>query len=463
MEIYRMKKSLFAVAALSAFAGAAQAQSSVTVYGILDVGYQGSNLNQGTVSTTTGNTLLKTNTSAFAASGEQTSRLGFKGTEDLGGGSSAFFTVELGLQPMYGNLSGSSSTNDLQQGNTNGAGSAIDNRQTFVGLKKNGIGQFALGRQYTPIFNAGAATSPGQYNNIQGDVIYVGSTNGTAGQTQNSGFTNRGDSALTFQTESFAGARLAGMFAMQNSNSTIGANGFASGNSTQGGGQTNWNGWGLSADYTWNKLYLVAAAQQFSEKYDNTIWNKDGAVINLNGANPNSGQVTGTGTVLTNTNLKDKQSFLGATYDFGILKAYLQYSNRTVVQNSAINSSTASTYISTIGIAGAPTLTRSAQQIGVRSYITPTIEAWASAGNGRYRGQNITTTGMSSVGSYGAQGPSTRFTAYQLGANYYLSKRTNLYGIFGAYTSASGSQGSASIASGAANSNQYALGVRHTF
>ena len=38
-----MKKSLFAVAALSAIAGAAQAQSSVTVYGVLDVGYVGAN------------------------------------------------------------------------------------------------------------------------------------------------------------------------------------------------------------------------------------------------------------------------------------------------------------------------------------------------------------------------------------------------------------------------------------
>ncbi len=36
-----MKKSLFALAAVGAFAGAAQAQSSVTVYGILDVGFQG--------------------------------------------------------------------------------------------------------------------------------------------------------------------------------------------------------------------------------------------------------------------------------------------------------------------------------------------------------------------------------------------------------------------------------------
>jgi len=66
-----MKKSLLALAAMGAFAGAAQAQSSVTVYGILDVGY----INQksdgtGTTATTTGNF------SALGQSAESTSRLG---------------------------------------------------------------------------------------------------------------------------------------------------------------------------------------------------------------------------------------------------------------------------------------------------------------------------------------------------------------------------------------------------
>jgi len=45
-----MKKSLFAVAAVTAFAGAAQAQSSVTIYGIMDVGYQGKNTRASTAS-----------------------------------------------------------------------------------------------------------------------------------------------------------------------------------------------------------------------------------------------------------------------------------------------------------------------------------------------------------------------------------------------------------------------------
>ncbi len=41
-----MKKSLLALAALSAFATAAQAQSSVTVYGVLDVNYVSSEVNK---------------------------------------------------------------------------------------------------------------------------------------------------------------------------------------------------------------------------------------------------------------------------------------------------------------------------------------------------------------------------------------------------------------------------------
>ena len=125
-----MKKSLFAIAAVTAFAGAAQAQSSVTVYGILDVGFQGRS--------TTVNNVKTTSTQFNGDGGETTSRLGFRGTEDLGGGTSAFFTTEFQLYPTNANLSGDS----------NGG---LFNRQTFVGLAQKGIGRFAIGTQYTPI------------------------------------------------------------------------------------------------------------------------------------------------------------------------------------------------------------------------------------------------------------------------------------------------------------------------
>ena len=117
-----MKKTLFALAATTAFVGAAQAQSSVTVYGILDAGYVGYNTRAANLPTTAGGlsgVVNKTTGNAFSSSAESTSRLGFKGTEDLGGGLSAFFTIELGLTPQSQQLVNSSGT---------------QNRQTFVAL-----------------------------------------------------------------------------------------------------------------------------------------------------------------------------------------------------------------------------------------------------------------------------------------------------------------------------------------
>ena len=63
-----MKKSLFAVAAVTAFAGAAQAQSSVTVYGIMDLGYYGTNASTSSQAAGT----VKTQTSRITNGNEST-------------------------------------------------------------------------------------------------------------------------------------------------------------------------------------------------------------------------------------------------------------------------------------------------------------------------------------------------------------------------------------------------------
>jgi len=376
-----MKKLLLALFAASSM-GAVQAQSSVTVYGILDVGYSGISTRASTPSTTT-----KTQTNKFDQSAEQTSRLGFKGNEDLGGGTAAIFTAEFQLYPQDATLSG----------NTNGG---LVNRQTFVGLKKNGFGRAAVGTQYTPVFNAVAATDPGQLNNAVGSVIYP--ANGSDVTT--TAFTVRSSNALTVQSDSFKGARIGAMYAAKNQDTT------QTGPNT--GGTTNINGYGLTADYTWNKLYAVAAYQNFRNE------------------TTSSSTATPVATAMTNnngTNVVDGQTYIGTTYDFGILKAYASWVNRNAT--SVLNSNQFAK--------------RQAQQIGVRAYITPVVEGWASVGNGRYT-------------AFGVGQPTANFTGYQAGANYYLSKRTNLYGIFG-------STQTSSTSNGAAGANQYAMGVRHTF
>ena len=426
-----MKKSLLAVAAIGAFASAAQAQSSVTVYGILDVGYIGSNTKEGT------NGTAKVQRSAFGQSAEQTSRLGFKGTEDLGGGSSAFFTVELGLTPQNSELSGGTATDAFQR-NTNNSGSAVDNRQSFVGLKKNGIGQFAFGRQYTPVFNTGAATSPGQYNNIQGDVVYAGGSSSTYGNSNSGnsngvGFTNRASNALTAQSDRFAGFQVGGMYAMNNQNNTETAAPGTTG-ATFGGGNTNWNGWGLNGNFTWQKLYVGIAYQAFKTQYSTGVF-QSATITNLNSVGVTTGQTTAAANLYPASQISDKQTLVGATYDFGILKAYAQWVGRKI-QNDYVTSAT---------VGAGDQLNRNAQQIGVRSYITPTIESWASIGTGKIKA---------------TQGAATsNFVGWQLGSNYYLSKRTNVYAIYGQSNTSSSSD----VAGSNSGANQYALGVRHTF
>jgi predicted porin len=94
-----MKKSLFAIAAVTAFAGAAQAQSSVTVYGIMDAGY----------ATVTNTTAAGGTTTGLQSGGLAASRLGFRGTEDLGGGLRAGFVMESEMNTANASSTGLSS------------------------------------------------------------------------------------------------------------------------------------------------------------------------------------------------------------------------------------------------------------------------------------------------------------------------------------------------------------------
>ena len=421
-----MKKSLLAVAAIGAFASAAQAQSSVTVYGIMDVGYVGGNTRTAVGGTT--NTVTKTTGNQFSGSAESTSRLGFKGTEDLGGGTSAFFTIELGLAP-------SDSTSGFKNSAT------TMNRQSFAGLKKNGIGDFAIGTQYTLVQNSVAATDAAGTNNILGDMIYtsgtgVGNTSdanlgGNLGYAAGQSYTIRAQNALTVNTATFAGFTGHGLLIMNNSNTNqtmlSGTNGYT-------GGTNNQNGWGLGVDYTWNKLFVTAAVQQLTAKQ----------AYNLNGQSPTAAgynfNVFGGGQASSlGTNVKDNQYYVGATYDFGILKAYAQYISRkaTLDQNTGFYAK------------------RTGEQIGVRSFITPTIEAWAQGGLGK-------------MTAYGSTNPAANLTSWQVGSNYYLSKRTNLYAIYGqvgtsnvAYSGTGTNVANQNPSS--FNASNYAVGVRHTF
>jgi predicted porin len=117
----------YALAAALALAGsAAQAQSQVQVYGVVDAGL-----------VTEYGTPTGTNTSMSGGIGYG-SRLGFKGTEDLGGGMSAVFVIESGFAADTG---------------TSTQGGRLFGRQAWVGLA-GAFGTVMVGRQYSPYYRA---------------------------------------------------------------------------------------------------------------------------------------------------------------------------------------------------------------------------------------------------------------------------------------------------------------------
>jgi predicted porin len=135
-----MKKSLIALAVLAA-AGSASAQSSVTLFGIVDATLA---WGRGSVA----DRFQVTN------SGYNSSRLGFRGVEDLGGGMSASFWLEAGVNNDNGSGAATNLNNQASGGalaGMNGSQGLTFNRRSTVSLQGN-WGELRLGRDYTPQF-----------------------------------------------------------------------------------------------------------------------------------------------------------------------------------------------------------------------------------------------------------------------------------------------------------------------
>ena len=130
-------RNLAALAAVAAATGAF-AQSSVTLWGVVDVG-------MGNYKANDGKTATKMTTSNLSSS-----QLGFKGTEDLGGGLKAGFWLEAGLTPDSG-VGQATNTNNQAAGAQAPNGGLAFNRRSTLSLAGN-FGEVRLGRDYTPDF-----------------------------------------------------------------------------------------------------------------------------------------------------------------------------------------------------------------------------------------------------------------------------------------------------------------------
>ncbi len=155
-----MKKNAIVLGVLGLFSGLVSAQSSVTMYGVVDVA----------VERVKGATSLTRVTSGQ----QQGSRWGLRGSEDLGGGLKALFVLETGFNADTGTL---------------GQGGRMFGRQSFVGLG-GGWGAVRLGRQYTPmddivsiigtktydVLSVVPIIGNGDYNRVDNALTYVSPT-----------------------------------------------------------------------------------------------------------------------------------------------------------------------------------------------------------------------------------------------------------------------------------------------
>ncbi|WP_213776307.1 porin [Caballeronia sp. dw_276] len=173
--------------ALLGAAGAAQAQNSVTLYGVIDsgIGYvHNAQGNQKLVGMINGN-----------LSGD---RWGLKGQEDLGGGLKAIFQLESGFDIGTGRL---------------GQGGREFGRQAFVGLTADQYGTVTIGRQYDPLVDM-----------VQGITAdnYFGSAFATPGDVDNYDNSLRTSNAVKYVSPNWAGLQVEGLYGFSNLAGTTG-------------------------------------------------------------------------------------------------------------------------------------------------------------------------------------------------------------------------------------------------
>lgn len=172
-----MRKSLIALVVLTSISSAALAQSSVTIFGRLDASIGNENIDD--VSTTK---LFSGNLAP--------SRIGFAGTEDIGGGLRANFALEGGL--------------DVDDGTTAVDGVQFD-RASWVGLS-GGFGAIRAGLISSPfkdIFDLGVSNNLYDSAFTPTEIAYISGAVGTATGVTN--FIGRPSNTVRYDTPSFAG------------------------------------------------------------------------------------------------------------------------------------------------------------------------------------------------------------------------------------------------------------------
>ena len=400
-----MKKTLIAFAALSAIAGMAQAQSTVTLYGLLDA-----NVGSAKTNSFSAPTLLNPNGSyssqrqtLVSSGGLNGSRFGFRITEDLGGGLAAIGNLEGGV--------------NLDTG-ASGQGGLLFGRQANVGLASATLGTVTIGRNKTPYYDLHASTglresafdattntnfgTAANYNpaSAAGGAYLLSNHNSASAPTAATwlGFNARLNNSIRYTSPSFSGFSVAGIY-------------------------------GFGEDKGIN--------QRASQTYGGTAQYANGPIMAYLGF-----QSDGYARVAGVARQSLENTLIGASYDFGVAKVGANY-NRAKFKNV-----TATGFLNGNGVAGGSIDAQKEYGLSVSVPFGATV---VEANYGQSKGNTL-----------------GKSTGAGIQALYSLSKRTTLYTGYSstkaydrlAQLSVNSQAGSGSTIE---RNSFFAAGVRHTF
>jgi predicted porin len=197
----------------------AQAQSSVTLFGIVDASVESIKSGGGSVT-------------RVQSGGTYQSRFGLRGTEDLGGGNTAFFNLE----NRFGVDDGS-----MVQGLLFGG-------RSVIGLA-GGWGLLALGREYIPIYQVKTGSTPFVFMNY------------SSAQVMMRGGASKSDNALRYDSRTWAGASMSLMYSMGEENPVNPQAGRHAGVAAHYAFGKSWVGGG------WNRVAVRSAAVDTTNEY----------------------------------------------------------------------------------------------------------------------------------------------------------------------------------------------------
>jgi predicted porin len=402
-----MKKSLIALAALSAFATAAQAQSSVTMYGTFDLGFSDVDYKNigGQTQTSAQRSASGLNAGGSSGNGALTSnRLGFRGVEDLGGGMKAGFNYELGF-------SGANTANDSTTSAHSLNAAAV--RESNLTLSTANAGSVKVGYGLTLVHGTVAGHRAIAASNMIGDVSYSSDSISSADSRIHLNMVR--SQGITYYTPTVGGLNAALHYGQQQDKTDA---------ADSKEGQKNQ---AVQLNYTVGGLKLSAVTAQ-----------GDAAVKAVTGVSA-SGSTTAQVLAVSASETKTEVDAISAQYTMGAFTF-----DALFAQNEATNKLT-----------GAQISKNDVMQVGVKYAVNSKTTLAAQYGEGEGEGTSSTNARRDRKG-------------FQVAAIYDLSKRTNVYAAYGqlettyvdAATATTGTNGAAGTKEKA---SQYAIGLRHSF